>query len=156
MSDWQPQIVEIEKVEKHPYADTLDIVTVLGDYPIISSRNNSYTIGDKGIYIPIDTIVPDTELFYFLSPDLHEKYMENNELKIKTIGKKFPVGIVPEKYRIIKAKKIRGIYSQGMLIKVPENLQDDDVVGFFGFKKFEEEEKVLQVKVNIGRKDCNK
>lgn len=119
MSDWQPQIVKIEKVEKHPNADALDIVTVLGDFPVITKRDE-YAVGDLAGYIPIDSIVPDTEQFHFLCPKIIEKYeeIEGNEIVTKTraIGPKFPVGSVPEKNRIIKAKKIRGTYSQGMLI----------------------------------------
>jgi RNA ligase (TIGR02306 family) len=119
MSDWSPQIVRIEKIEKHPYADALDIATVLGDYPVIVKRDE-YKKGDLAGYIPIDSIVPDTEEFHFLCPKNIEKYeeVEGNEIVTKTrvLGPKFPVGLVPEKNRIIKAKKIRGIYSQGMLV----------------------------------------
>lgn len=153
MSDWQPQVVRIEKVEQHPYADALDIATVLGDYPVIVKRNE-YSQGDVAGYIPIDTIVPDTEQFYFLCPKSTEKYeeVEGNEIVTKTrvIGPKFPIGSVPEKNRIIKAKKIRGIYSQGMLINLQpwldacqitgEPVDGQSIVELIGLKKWEEEE----------------
>lgn len=117
MSDWSPQVVAIEKVEHHPFADALDIVTVLGDYPVITKRDE-YKAGDKTGYLPIDTIVPDTEQFHFLSPKVYEKVIDPTYMEIvdKPTGPKYAVGSVPEKYRIIKAKKIRGIYSQGMLV----------------------------------------
>ena len=163
MSDWQPQIVRIEKVEKHPFADALDIATVLGDYPVIIKRDE-YKEGDVAAYIPIDTIVPDTDSFHFLCPKITEKYeeVEGNEIVTKTrvLGPKFPVGSVPEKNRIIKAKKIRGIYSQGMLVQVPYEwrmpsdyghmldgvpLYDHELIGksivdLLALKKWEEEE----------------
>lgn len=157
MSDWQPQIVRIEKVEKHPDADALDIATVLGDYPVIVKRGE-YNAGDLAGYIPIDTIVPDTNQFYFLCPKAYEKYEENGELKQRATGPKYPIGSVPERYRIIKAKKIRGIYSQGMLIKLASYLIQnipldqidealdhlpnvgDSIVDLIGLKKWEEEE----------------
>src|SRR5574338_557072 len=160
MSDWQPQVVRIEKVEKHPNADALDIATVLGDYPVIIKRNE-YEQGDLACYIPIDSIVPDTDVFYFLCPKITEKYeeIEGNEIVTKTrqLGPKFPVGSVPEKNRIIKAKKIRGIYSQGMLIsinsidnlsyedddgvlKTIEHQPGDDITKRLSLKKWEEEE----------------
>ncbi len=162
MSDWQPQIVQIEKVEKHPDADALDIATVLGDYPVIIKRSE-YQVGDKAGYLPIDTIVPDTDQFYFLCPKLTEKYeeIEGNEIVTKTrqLGPKFPIGSVPEKYRIIKAKKIRGIYSQGMLVNPntfitsisptvlsdawfnhPSSTVGMSIVDALGLKKWEEEE----------------
>lgn len=160
MSDWNPQIVRIEKVEKHPFADALDIATVLGDYPVIIKRDE-YKEGDLAGYIPIDSIVPDNDNFYFLCPKTVEKYeeVEGDEIVTKTrvIGPKFAVGSVPEKNRIIKAKKIRGIYSQGMLVRtdtiVPLDCEDenglihpmehsvgDSIDILLGLKKWEEEE----------------
>lgn len=152
MSDWQPQVVLIEKIEKHPFADLLDVCTVLGDYPVISKRDE-YKEGDLAGYIPIDTIVPDIAQFHFLCPKITEKYeeVEGNEIVTKTrvLGPKFPVGSVPEKNRIIKAKKIRGIYSQGMLVSLdtvpayhPVNLwkPGDSIVEALTLKKWEEEE----------------
>lgn len=131
MSDWQPQIVTIEKVEKHPNADALDIATVLGDYPVIVKRDE-YKAGDLAGYIPIDSIVPDTDDFHFLCPKNIEKYEESGETKSRVLGPKYSVGSVPEKYRIIKAKKIRGIYSQGMLVRIGDWLNDPDKLANMG------------------------
>ena len=148
MSDWQPQIVRIEKVEKHPDADALDVATVLGDYPVIVKRGE-YNVDDTAGYIPIDSIVPDTEQFYFLCPKAYEKYEdEQGQMQQRQLGPKYPVGGVPEKYRIIKAKKIRGTYSQGMLIPnpLPVNwLHPIETIGAsiveqVGLKKWEEQE----------------
>lgn len=140
MSDWRPEVVRVEKVEKHPDADALDITTVLGDYPVIVKRDE-YKAGDLAGYIPIDTIVPATEQFYFLCPLVREKYEENGELKERTLGPKYGVTEVPEKYRRIKAKKIRGRYSQGMLVRLPNFYNvGDSIVDVFGLKKWEEEE----------------
>jgi RNA ligase (TIGR02306 family) len=147
MSDWNPQVVRIEKVEKHPDADALDIVTVLGDYPVITKRDE-YKLDDLAGYIPIDSIVPDTDYFYFLCPKAYEKYEENGETKQRQLGPKYPSGSVPEKYRIIKAKKIRGVYSQGMLVPFttdPADPHSDTWVGLsivemMNLKKWEEPE----------------
>lgn len=146
MSEWYPQIVLIEKVEKHPDADSLDIATVLGDYPVIVKRDE-YKVGDVACYLPIDTIVPDTTQFYFLCPVNREQYEEGGEVKSRILGPKYPVGQVPEKYRIIKAKKIRGRYSQGMLVQIPSSKfpeplslkVGDSVIDLFQLKKHEEE-----------------
>lgn len=139
MSDWQPQVTRILKVEKHPDADALDIATVW-DYPVVCKRNE-YQEGELTAYIPIDTIVPDTQDFYFLCPLIREKYEEDGEVKERLLGPKYPVGSVPEKYRRIKAKKMRGRYSQGMLMKPPTGLVDgDSIVEVMGLKKWEEQE----------------
>lgn len=108
MSEWQPQIVKVEKVEKHPNADALSIATVLGNYPVIT-KLDQYKEGQLVSYIPIDSVVDTNHpSFSFL-----------------------------EKPRI-RARKLRGIYSQGLLVDVPdENLvEGDSVVDIFGLKKY--------------------
>lgn len=108
MSDWNPQVVAVKEVRKHLNADALSIViTTIGDYPIVT-KLDQYKPGDKVAYIPIDSIVPDTEQFHFLCPK-----HEGSQIT------KFEVGFVPERYRRIKAKKLRGQYSQGMLMALP-------------------------------------
>ncbi len=161
MTDWNPQVVKIENIRQHPNADTLDIATVLGDYPVII-RRGEYKVGDLTGYIPIDSIVPDTEQFYFLCPKAYEKYEdEQGNLQQRQLGPKYPVGQVPEKYRIIKAKRIRGVYSQGILnniswlndpmdtgpasgcqmsgIQYPYDV-GDSIIEYLGLKKWEESE----------------
>jgi len=140
MTEWNPSVVRIEKGMRHPNADTLEVFTVLGDYPVIS-KENQFKVGDLVGYLPIETVVPDTQDFYFLCPNQYEKYEENGEVKQRAIGPKYPVGSVPEKNRRIKAKKLLGIYSQGLLVPAPSGMNEgDSLVEFLGLKKFEEEE----------------
>jgi len=143
MGDWAPQVVKIEKVVNHPNADALDIATVLGDYPVIVKRNE-YKIDDLACYLPIDSIVQDTDQFYFLCPKAYEKYEDDKgNIQQRQMGPKYSIGSVPEKYRILKAKKIRNVYSQGMLVPLTNqsNLQiGDSVIALLGLKKWEEEE----------------
>ena len=141
MSEWQNEIVTIEKVEHHPNADMLDIVTVRSDYPVIVKRDE-YKVGDIAGYICTDSIVPDTQQFYFLCPKAYEKYEEDGEIKQRQMGPKYELGSVPEKYRVIKAKRIRDIYSQGMLIPVPNinMIAGDSITDIVGLKKLEEDE----------------
>lgn len=139
MSDWQPQVVKIESVDKHPAADKLDIVKVLGDYPVIVKRDE-YKVGDISWYIPIDSIVPDTEDFYFLCPKAYKQYEEDGAIKNRQIGNKYQLGSVPEKYRVIRAKKILNIYSQGMLVKPKSDLEiGSSIIEILSLKKMEEE-----------------
>lgn len=138
--EWQPQIVKIESVVHHPDADALDIATVLGDYPVIVKRGE-YKPGELAAYIPIDSIVQDTDQFYFLCPKAYEKYEEDGEIKQRQVGPKYPVGSVPEKYRIIRAKKIRDVYSQGMIVDCPPSFNEgDSIVDLFNLTKCIEEE----------------
>jgi RNA ligase (TIGR02306 family) len=140
MGDWHNLVVKIEKVQTHTGADTLDIVTVMNDYPVVVKRGE-YKVGDLAAYLAIDSITPDTEQFYFLCPKQYEKYEENGEIKQRQMGPKYLVGSVPEKYRILKAKRIRGTYSQGMLVPVPAGLQlGDSVVDAIGLTKWVEPE----------------
>jgi tRNA-binding EMAP/Myf-like protein len=140
MSDWNPSIVMIEKVEKHPNADLLEIVTVMNDYPVVV-KSGEYKVGDLASYINIDSIVPDTEQFYFLCPKAYEAYEENGEVKHRQIGPKYELGSVPEHNRTIFAKKIRNVYSQGMLVEAVPGLSiGDSIVEHFSLKKMEEEE----------------
>ena len=137
-TDWTPQVVKVNKVVHHPAADSLDVVTVLQDYPVVVQRAE-YIPGDLASYIPIDTIVPDTEQFYHLCPRANEKYEVDGVVKNRLGAPKFPLGFVPEKYRILKAKKIRGVYSQGLLMPAPEGAKEfDSVTDILELKKWDE------------------
>lgn len=58
---------------------------------------------------------------------------------------RFPVGQVPEKYRVIRAKKLRGIFSQGMLAPLPAGSWQigDDVAEAMGITKYEPPESMM-------------
>jgi RNA ligase (TIGR02306 family) len=93
MSEWHVEIVSIGPVEKHPNADTLSLTQIHGGYPVIF-KTGEFKEGDLAVYIPVCSIVPDTQQFAFLQ------------------GKK-----------LIKAKRLRGIFSQGMLLKITDELK---------------------------------
>lgn len=140
MTEFNPQVVKIEKIEKHPNADTLSIYTVLNDYPVVD-KTGKYNIGDLAGYICVDAIVPDIEQYAFLSPKEYERYEENGEIKQRAIGLKYKPGSIPEKYRIIKAKKFFGVFSMGLLVDCPPGLNlGDPLTETLSLKKWEEEE----------------
>jgi RNA ligase (TIGR02306 family) len=140
MSDWNCQVCKIEKIIKHPDADNLSVATVLNDYPVII-KTGQYEVGQLVGYLAIDTVVPDTEQFYFLAPKAYEKYEENGEIKTRQVGMKYPQGSVPEKYRVLKAKRIRNFYSQGMLIDCPAGMNDgESLIEVLNLKKVVEVE----------------
>jgi RNA ligase (TIGR02306 family) len=125
------KVVLIEKIENHPNADRLDIAYVNSNYPVIVKRDE-YKVGDKCSYIPVDSVVPDTSDFYFL--------VNNKD--------KYPPGSVPESKRMIKAKKIRDVFSMGLIFPCPNGFNvGDSIIEHFGLTKMieEEEENIPQV-----------
>ena len=93
MSDYVVEVVEIDKVEKHPNADRLDLATIKGWQCVVSK--DSFKDGDRAIYIPIDSIIP-----------------EAIECTLFPLGSK--VKLHKSRVRTIK---LRGAISQGMLVK---------------------------------------
>jgi RNA ligase (TIGR02306 family) len=112
MSEWRVQVVRVGEVEKHSNADTLSIVWVFGKegYPCIV-KSNEFKTGDLAVYIPVDSVVPDTPQFAFLNG-----------------------------HRRIKAKRLRGVFSMGLLVKCFPGYnwkEGDDVAADMGITKYE-------------------
>jgi tRNA-binding EMAP/Myf-like protein len=113
MTEWNPQVVRVEKIEKHPGADSLSIATVLNNYPVIC-KLDQYKLGQLVSYLPVDSVVDLSKPeFSFL-----------------------------DKPRI-KARRLRGIYSQGLLIDAPPSFNEgDSIIDHFNIKKFVYDEEV--------------
>lgn len=91
LSDFKVQVVTIDEIVPHPNADRLLIAKVLGWQSIIPK--GKFNVGDKAVYIPVDSILP---------PELEAKLF-GADAKIKlTKGR-------------VKAIKIRSFISQGMI-----------------------------------------
>src|SRR5574340_1044228 len=101
MSTLKVEICEIKSVEPHTNADRLEMVQVLGWFCVTGKGN--FKPGDKCIYFPIDSILPESVETTLFGPDSKIKLSKS---RIRTI-------------------KIRGNISQGMVC-TPElfNLQD--------------------------------
>ena len=63
MSNHSCDVVQV-KLEEHPNADSLSIVRVGGYQCIV--RTEDWKDGDLAVYVPPDSVVPDTEAFAFL------------------------------------------------------------------------------------------
>ena len=96
MSDLQVDVVTIEKIEKHPNADKLEVCTVKG-WEVISGIGN-YKVGDVVVHIPPDSLVPDK----WAKEWEVEKYLSWSN---KT----------PEMGRV-KVARLRGLPSYGFLV----------------------------------------
>lgn len=121
MSAFHVEVVRLGPIERHPDADTLEMSVIYGDggYNVVF-KENQYVEGDLVVYIPVDAMVPLAHpLWDFLrDPDRPNKTHER-----------------------IKAKKLRGIFSQGMLVPAEEHMSEgDDVADYFGITKFEVDE----------------
>ena len=96
MSTLKVEVVAIDKIEKHPNADRLDLAHVKG-WQCVTSKGR-FTSGEKAVYFPIDSILPESL----------ESSLFPLDSKIKL-----------EKHRI-KTIKIRGAISQGLLCSLEE------------------------------------
>jgi RNA ligase (TIGR02306 family) len=111
MSEWTPQVVRLENIERHPNAETLEMSTVLGGYTVIF-KEGRFKQGDLASYIPSDTICSDNAEFDWLG----------------------------DKKRI-KPVRLRGVFSLGILAAPPPDAaENDSVVEYYGLQKFEYDE----------------
>ena len=130
MTEWTPEVVRIGSIRPHPNkdnpdpkyrCDTLSYTDVYGGYPVLF-RTGEFKEGDLAAYIPIDTLVPtDRTEFAFLG--------ESNR---------------------IKARRMRGMFSMGMLVPAPEGSKEgDSVVDVFDLKKYEPAEERLKMATGV-------
>jgi len=120
-------IVQVGKTAKHPNADSLSLTHVAGNCCIF--RTGEFEEGQRAVFIPEEALVPDVPQFVFL---WYNRIKENKPVR--------------EKDRVVKAKKLRGIFSCGLLQPVPADHENDptgtDLVGHFGITKYEAPEQV--------------
>lgn len=105
-------LVKIEQKEKHPNADALELIKI-GGYTVVA-KLNQYEVGDYAVYIPPESIVDTTRPeFSFLDRG--------------------------RKSELIKVKKIRNVYSQGLLIDKPsiECDVETNLADYFGISHYQ-------------------
>lgn len=108
-SEHDVKVVQLGPIEKHPNADSLGIVDIEGK-PVIVNLND-WEEGDIAVYIPVDSLVPASEpAFAFLAA----RSKPNSEGRIR-----------------VKAIRLRGIFSMGVLVPPPFRLgfEPGDLVG---------------------------
>lgn len=114
MSIFKVEVVKIDSITPHPNADRLDLITFEGmAYQVISARMN-FQVGDLAFYFPVDSVIP-------------EKYLDE-------------FGIRSYYHKKLRAAKLRGIFSEGLLIPVGEKFTGnvgDDYTEYFGVTKYE-------------------
>lgn len=111
MTEHHVEVVRLSKIEKHPNDDKLSIARVAGDYPVVFN-SDEFKVGDLAVYIPVDSIVPATEEWAWLGDS--------------------------PRHRRIKAKKLRGIFSMGLLTKAPPDVTPgQDVAELMGITRYD-------------------
>lgn len=120
MSDHVGYIVQIQKLDKHPNAHSLQIATIFGASVIVDLNTK---IGDLGIYFPIDL-------------QLSEEYCEKNNLvrKLDENGNNIGGYLEPNK-RNIRAMRFRGSKSEGLFMPL-------ETLVYTGKTQFEVGEKI--------------
>lgn len=87
-------------------------ITKVYGFPVIT-RLGEFQQGDKAAYVPVDAFVPDTERWAFLGG-----------------------------HRRIRAKKLRGVFSMGLLVPAPEGVEfGQDVAEAMDIRKYEPADK---------------
>ena len=122
MSTFTVPVVRIEKKDRHPDADTLSITEVEG-CPVLF-KTTDLNVGDLAVYIPIESVIKEESVAGKAMPFL-----------------KFKGG----KHRV-KAIKLRGIFSMGLLmpatafeVEFPALSSDvNNVAELLGIEKYEE------------------
>jgi tRNA-binding EMAP/Myf-like protein len=113
MSEFKVEVVRLQEITKHPGADKLSITTIHDGYPCII-KTGDFKPGDLAVYIPVDALVPVSR------PEF--AFLDEGKSKAQ--------------YRI-KARRLRGIFSMGLLIPAPEGAKEgDDLQVHFGIEKY--------------------
>jgi RNA ligase (TIGR02306 family) len=108
VTDFHVECVRVGKIEKHPNADTLGI-TQVGAYQVIV-KLDGLKEGDLAVYVPVDSVVPNGP----------------------------PEWAFLEGHTRIKAKRLRKIFSQGLLIPAPLGcVEGDDCAALLGITRYE-------------------
>jgi hypothetical protein len=138
----QANIVRIKEIYPHTNADTLEIIPI-GEYQVVSKKGQ-FKVGDLGVYIQPDSVVPQTEPFRFIwEPYVDDYNNDPSRCKHKDTGptRELPgeyltecvdchaiihedpkdmEPTVPEKKRRITVRKFRGEWSEGLLLPVSD------------------------------------
>jgi RNA ligase len=133
----QVNVIRIEQILPHSNADKLEIVPIEGYQAVVGK--GQFKVGDLAYYVPPDSVVPDREEYAFLW------------------GNATYDGGTPLRKRRITAKKLRGEWSEGVLmpLETPQSLLSgvnvgDDVSQFLGIIHYDADEGEDTLRIKTG------
>lgn len=114
MSEWKVQVVKVGPLAKHPNADRL-LMTKVFDYPILTAVGE-FQENDLAVYVPVDSVVP--------ADDPRWEFLKGHNR--------------------IKARRLRGIFSMGLLTKAEPGMVEGEIVAErLGITKYEPPEPMM-------------
>ncbi len=121
MSTHETRVIKITEILPHPNADRLSMVPVFGY--LCAIRKDSFKVGDLAAFVEPDYVVSlDRPEFSFLSKPNHPERRQER----------------------IAVQKLRGVYSQGLLVPAPEGSKEgDNVMEALGITRYEPPEDVM-------------
>jgi len=129
MSDLIVKIQPITDLRPHSNADNLEIV-IIGGWQVCAKKSE-FSIGEEVLFIPVDAMIP-----YSLSDSW------GISSYLRGVDKRNVAGSQYEKAARVRAIKLRGEPSLGVVIPNTENLEVGvDLKEHFGIYKYEEPEK---------------
>ncbi len=126
MSTFKVEVIRIGAIERHPNADTLS-TTKVWDYPVII-KTGEFKSGDLAAYVPVDGVVPS------FAPGGGASEGRPSTDRFAFLGE----------HRRIKARRLRGIFSMGLLIQADAGwTEGQDVSATLGIVKYEQPEAMV-------------
>ncbi len=123
-------IERITKLEKHPNADTLDVLTI-GAWQVVA-KQGQYKEGDLCVYIYPDSVVEDRPIYDFLK----NKHFRIKQIKLRGIVSNGLCLPIAEAISNASINDIGLVFIGGICIPSPEGF---DVSGLVGAKHYEKE-----------------
>ncbi len=123
------RVLEVRPIEQ---ADLIELVKIQGWQCV--AKKGEFQVGDLGIYLEVDAIPPDTEMFRFL-------WQPRTKSDPSGVVAPVPLQPRPPNFRI-RTLKLRGVLSQGLLLPLSlfsmEDVQEgNDVSERLGVEKYE-------------------
>lgn len=152
MSTFKVSIEKIDKIWQHPNADKLELASVEGMTFQFVIPKDTYKLGDKVVYFPIDSVLPDTLIEKFnirnflagskkdrlktctLRKEISQGYV--SKLDAVFPGEHLEVGTdVTEKLGVIKYEQPEVVCKAGRLTQLPNGVAVYDIEGVDRYPK---------------------